>query len=109
MHSTSAGAKEVVMLDYEPMALQCSLLSAEASSLTSVQDYKHHGADATPSSAELQQPAMPQQVSEKSSRSQAGSSSRVDCQVTPHNPLCLAATCESLVSHLPACIPDLTK
>ena len=37
------------MLDYEPLALQCSLLSAQASGLTSVQDHRCH-AGAIPSS-----------------------------------------------------------
>lgn len=44
-----SGAKEVVMLDREPVALQCSLLSAQACGLQSVQDYTQHGqSEATP-------------------------------------------------------------
>ena len=45
----TTGAKEVVMLDREPVALQCSLLSAQACGLQSVQDYTQHGqSEATP-------------------------------------------------------------
>lgn len=45
----TTGAKEVVMLDREPIALQCSLLSAQACGLQSVQDYTQHGqSEATP-------------------------------------------------------------
>ena len=37
-----SGAQEVVMLDREPIALQCSLLSAQACGLESVEDYRLH-------------------------------------------------------------------
>ena len=61
-----AGAKEVVMLDYEPLALQCALLSAEASGLTSVQDYRQHqqvGVTAA-APAPLQEPTHPETAHE---------------------------------------------
>ena len=47
-----AGAKQVVMLDYEPLALQCALLSAEASGLTSVQDHRQHQQPCPPAAAQ---------------------------------------------------------
>lgn len=101
------------MLDYELLALQCSLLSAEASGLTSVQNYQNHGFNATPSSAGVQQPAAPQTVTEASGRRQAGSLSRADYQVTPDKSHCITHThthpCESLVWKSLAGIPDLTK
>lgn len=56
------GAREVVMLDYEPLALQCALLSAKASGLISVQDYRLH--ETNPSSASIQQPSIASQGTE---------------------------------------------
>lgn len=57
-----SGAKEVVMLDREPIALQCSLLSAQACGVASVQDYTQHAEPEAASSSQHQ-----------SSPSQAGS------------------------------------
>lgn len=49
------------MLDYEPLALQCALLSAKASGLTSVEDYRLHETR-VPSSPALQPDTSPKGV-----------------------------------------------
>ncbi|KAL0031958.1 hypothetical protein WJX79_008528 [Trebouxia sp. C0005] len=62
-----SGAKEVVMLDREPIALQCSLLSAQACGVVSVQDYTQHAEPEAASSSQHQslpsQPDSDQQAS----------------------------------------------
>lgn len=50
-----AGAQEVVMLDREAIALQCSLLSAQACGLDSVQDYMLHPSPLADTSKQEQQ------------------------------------------------------
>ena len=51
-----AGAREVVMLDREAIALQCSLLSAQACGLESVEDYLLHPSPLANTSKQEQQP-----------------------------------------------------
>jgi len=53
-----AGAKEVVMTDREPLALQCALRSAEASGISSVAAFggareEQHGEQASTSAAQV--------------------------------------------------------
>lgn len=72
LKSFLAGAKEVVMLDREPIALQCSLLSAQACGLTYVQDYRHHEApDVIPSKQHQRESS--QSNADASDSSQSGS------------------------------------
>ena len=50
-----AGAQEVVMLDREAIALQCSLLSAQACGVDSVEDYMRHPSPLADTSKQEQQ------------------------------------------------------
>ena len=100
------------MLDYEPLALQCALLSAEASGLTSVQDHRRHQQSCPPAAAptgQFRAPAAGQaghkprhdgsagQLQPSSSEAPEGSSP----QVSLLKPLC-ASTCSSPCRALPA-------
>ena len=82
------------MLDREPIALQCSLLSAQACGVTSVQDYRQHEDPSVTPSLQRQQASSHSDAdaasdNSRSSSQQHASTSQVCAGLTPRpRPAC---------------------
>jgi len=92
------GAKEVVLLDREPIALQCSLLSAQACGVVSVQDYTRHAEPDAASSRQHQ--LLPSQAGSDVAQDSTSRDAAPDCSSTTNQQASLSQVRQAMASNL---------
>ena len=94
------GAKEVVMLDREPIALQCSLLSAQACGVVSVQDYTQHAEPEAASSSQHQ--SSPSQAGSDVAQDSASGldNAAPDCRSTANQQASFPQVCQAMACNM---------
>ncbi|DBA88783.1 TPA: hypothetical protein ACH3X1_004199 [Trebouxia sp. C0004] len=93
-----SGAKEVVMLDREPIALQCSLLSAQACGVMSVQDYTQHVEPEAASSSQHQ--SLPSQNGSDIAQDSTSVDAATDCSSTTNQQAPFSQVCQAMASYM---------
>ena len=86
------------MLDREPIALQCSLLSAQACGVVSVQDYTRHAEPDAASSSQHQ--SLPSQPGSDVAQDSTSGDAAPDCQSTTNQQASISQVCQALSSNM---------
>lgn len=86
------------MLDREPIALQCSLLSAQACGVASVQDYTQHAEPEAASSS--QHHSLPSQPGSKLAEDSTSGDAAPDCQSTADQQASISQVCQAVASNM---------
>ena len=92
------GAKEVVMLDREPIALQCSLLSAQACGVASVQEYTRHAEPEAASSSQHQ--SLPSQTGSNTAQDSTCGDVPPDCSSNTDQQALFSQVCQAMASNM---------
>jgi hypothetical protein len=88
----------VVMLDREPIALQCSLLSAQACGVASVQDYTQHAEPEAASGSQHQ--SLPSQTGSDIAQDSTSGDAAPDCQSTTNQQASVSQVCQAMASNM---------
>ncbi len=86
------------MLDREPIALQCSLLSAQACGVASVQDYTQHAEPEAASSSQHQ--SLPSQPGSDVVQDNTSGDAAPGCQSTANHQAPFPQVCQAMASNM---------